>query len=112
MALPRRARGRSASTLHHDAMTPTSTRDFFQRHTRMRTMIRSFATDRVGRRRIAPRIAPRIAQTVGMAVLMSISGGCHGLLDVSDPTVVQDSDAATAAGANSRRLLIVWNLTQ
>jgi len=30
--------------------------------------------------------------------------GCHGLLDVSDPTIVQDKDIANASGANARRL--------
>jgi len=29
---------------------------------------------------------------------------CHGLLDVSDPTLVQDKDIANVAGANARRL--------
>lgn len=33
--------------------------------------------------------------------------GCHGLLDVSDPTLIQDSDIANAAGANAQRLNVV-----
>jgi len=32
------------------------------------------------------------------------TGACHGLLDVSNPTLIQDQDVATADGANARRL--------
>jgi len=38
----------------------------------------------------------------GAALMMSV--GCHGLLDVSDPTLIQDRDIANANGANARRL--------
>jgi len=34
---------------------------------------------------------------------------CHGLLDASNPTVVQDSDIANASGANARRLNVVYH---
>jgi len=33
--------------------------------------------------------------------------GCHGVLDVSNPTVIQDGDIANAGGANARRLDVV-----
>jgi len=33
--------------------------------------------------------------------------GCHGLLDVSDPTLTRDKDIANASGANARRLDVV-----
>jgi len=39
-----------------------------------------------------------------MLSTLMVSLGCHGLLDVSDPTLVQDKDIANAAGANARRL--------
>jgi len=38
--------------------------------------------------------------------------GCHGLLDVSNPTLIQDQDIANATGANSRRLDAVYNFTR
>jgi len=41
-----------------------------------------------------------------LALTLVVSGaiGCHGLLEVSDPTRVQDTDIANANGANARRL--------
>ena len=35
-----------------------------------------------------------------------VLASCHGLLDVSDPTRVQDADIANALGANARRLQV------
>lgn len=32
------------------------------------------------------------------------AGACHGLLDVSNPTLIRDADIANSAGANARRL--------
>jgi hypothetical protein len=42
-----------------------------------------------------------IASVASLAIM---AGGCHGLLEVSDPTLIQDSDVASASGANARRL--------
>jgi hypothetical protein len=39
--------------------------------------------------------------------LIVMGMGCHGLMDVSDPTLVRDSDIANASGANARRLDVV-----
>jgi len=41
-----------------------------------------------------------------VAVIVS-AVGCHGLLDVNDPTVIQDKDLANATAANARRLNVV-----
>jgi len=38
--------------------------------------------------------------------LLLAGTGCHGLLDVSNPMVVQDQDIANAAGADARRLSV------
>ena len=38
--------------------------------------------------------------------------GCHGLLDVTDPTWVQDKDIANANGANGKRVMAAWNVSQ
>jgi hypothetical protein len=43
-------------------------------------------------------------------VLIALTTGCHGLLDVSDPTYIQDADIANASGANARRLDVVYYL--
>lgn len=43
-----------------------------------------------------------------LLVLSSGVSGCHGLLQVTDPTLVQDHDIANAAGANARRLDVVY----
>lgn len=44
--------------------------------------------------------------------LLVASTACHGLLDVTDPTLVQDPDVATTSGANARRLWAVAQLAQ
>lgn len=36
--------------------------------------------------------------------LLVLLAGCHGILDVSDPTLIRDQDIANASGANGRRL--------
>ena len=38
------------------------------------------------------------------ATALLVLAGCHGLLDVSDPTLIRDEDIANAAGANALRL--------
>lgn len=38
---------------------------------------------------------------------MALMSACHGLLDVTNPTLVRDSDIANAAGANARRLDVI-----
>lgn len=53
---------------------------------------------RAHRRRAVRRLA-------GIGAIL-LSGACHGLLDVSNPTIVQDNDIADASGANSRRLSV------
>lgn len=49
---------------------------------------------------------PRRRRAVGaaLAVALCTATACHGLLDVSDPTIVRDQDLANAGGANGRRL--------
>jgi hypothetical protein len=42
--------------------------------------------------------------------MMAVSA-CHGLLDVSNPTIVQDRDIADASGANARRLGVSYELS-
>jgi len=45
----------------------------------------------------------RCATRSALSGLCALSA-CHGLLDVSDPTLIRDQDIANAAGADSRRL--------
>lgn len=50
-----------------------------------------------------------VLRGLAVSVLTLSAAACSGLLDVSDPTLVQDSDIANAAGANARRLdAAVW----
>jgi len=44
--------------------------------------------------------------------VMLVATACHGLLDVTDPTVLKNSDLASASGANARRLNTVLMLSQ
>jgi len=44
-----------------------------------------------------------------LAITMA-STACHGLLDVSDPTLIRDGDIANAAGANSLRVNAISEL--
>jgi len=63
-------------------------------------------------------VRPMIAASIRMAMRSALGVmtfgvvGCSGLLDVSNPTLVQDSDIANASGANSRRLDAVVNFSQ
>jgi hypothetical protein len=43
-------------------------------------------------------------RSTALACALGAATACHGLLDVSDPTIVQDQDLANAGGANGRRL--------
>ena len=54
---------------------------------------------------------PRSARTLLCGAFV-LAAGCHGLLDVTDPTRIQDNDIANAPGANARRLNAVVMLTQ
>lgn len=47
-----------------------------------------------------------LCRTRGAVIVAALlaTTACHGLLEVSDPTLVQDKDIANAAGANARRL--------
>lgn len=51
------------------------------------------------RRRVA-----RLGMVMGSGFLAVALAGCHGILDVSDPTLIRDQDIANASGANGRRL--------
>jgi len=56
------------------------------------------------------RRATSVALVVGS--LVGTLAGCGGLLDVSDPTLVRDSDIANASGADGRRLAVLTYLSQ
>lgn len=45
-----------------------------------------------------------LVRRLTLMVSLSVAMGCHGILDVSDPTLIQDSDIANGAGANAQRL--------
>lgn len=49
------------------------------------------------------RFSSVLVRLAGASSLVVISA-CHGILDVSNPTIVQDADIAGADGANARRL--------
>lgn len=53
-------------------------------------------------------VASRRMTLVVLACGFSAVTGCHGILDVSDPTRVLDSDIANPAGANARRLFVAF----
>jgi len=44
-------------------------------------------------------------QRFALAVATAGVCACHGLLDVSDPTLIRDQDVANASGANGRRVV-------
>ncbi len=51
-------------------------------------------------------------KNVLLGIVLAGTIGCSGLLDVSDPTVVQDADIANTAGANARRLQTVFEFNR
>lgn len=53
---------------------------------------------------------PRSIVPMAAGVLALTSLACHGLLDVSNPTLVRDDDVANAFGANARRVNAVGTL--
>lgn len=61
---------------------------------RVSSLLRPFSlmSDRVALRRLA------------ILATLAVATGCHGVLDVSDPTLIQDGDIANNAGANAQRL--------
>jgi len=59
------------------------------------------------------RRVPSFSLMCRLAKLMAVSSviglaACHGLLEVSDPTLVRDQDIANANGANGRRLEVAY----
>jgi len=46
----------------------------------------------------------RATRVVLAGIAIVTLSACHGLLDVSDPTLIRDQDVANAGGANGRRL--------
>jgi len=46
----------------------------------------------------------RVAWHTALGVAIFVVSACHGMLDVSDPTLIQQSDVANASGAAGRRL--------
>jgi len=46
---------------------------------------------------------------IGLSIGLLVA--CHGLLDVTDPTLVQDKDIANAGGANARRLDVIYKFS-
>lgn len=45
-----------------------------------------------------------LSRRVACVALIGCLAACRGLLDVSDPTLIQDSDLASTSGANAQRL--------
>lgn len=52
-------------------------------------------------------MASPTCRMVMAGALLWCTAACHGLLDVSNPTLIQDSDIANSAGANAQRLSVV-----
>jgi len=50
-----------------------------------------------------PRLLPSVRVTLCATLCITLAA-CHGILDVSDPTLIRDSDIANANGANALRL--------
>jgi len=49
---------------------------------------------------------PRVCSVVSSLFVLVVLAACHGILDVSDPTLIRDQDIANAEGANGRRLTV------
>ena len=60
--------------------------------------LRSLTISKRSRRRL---------RTIGVSGCFAVTTACHGILDVSNPTLIQDGDIASASGANGRRLTVV-----
>jgi len=45
----------------------------------------------------------KLRQLAGVVAIVTVAG-CHGLLEVSNPTLIRSSDIANASGANAQRL--------
>jgi len=46
----------------------------------------------------------RLIRGLAVVACLAVVAGCHGILDVSDPTLIQSGDIANNAGANAQRL--------
>jgi len=58
------------------------------------------------------RVTRRRVSWMVMGMVSAMTMACHGMLDVSDPTLVRDPDIANAEGANARRLNALGVFTQ
>ena len=56
---------------------------------------------------LAHRRVARAVQVLCCCASLAVTA-CHGLLDVRDPTIIQDGDLANAPGANARRLDVIY----
>jgi len=69
-------------------------------------IVRLLTRHRSHGRTVRPASRRLISRTTVVGAI-ALTMGCSGLLTVTDPTLVQDSDLANAAGANARRLGVV-----
>jgi len=87
------------------SMTPAF---FFQQVSGMR--MRTSSVTRVALRLALRRVIGTATRLCALGARGLLFGGlagtlaCHGILDTSDPTLIQDKDIANANGANARRL--------
>jgi len=61
------------------------------------------------------RVAVAMAKPLTRAIAVSVTAylaACHGLLDVTDPTLIRDQDIANASGANGRRTMAVYRFME